>query len=157
MITLIAAMTDKNVIGRDNDLPWHLPADLRHFKETTKGYPIIMGRKTYESLPIRPLPHRTNIVLTQTLPEESTDSVFFVSKVIDAIECARLLSDQAFVIGGENIYRQTIDLADRLLITHIRGEYEGNKFFPEIDPKIWNKVNSISETEEFVIKEYRRD
>lgn len=96
-------------------------------------------------------------MLTQTLPEESIDGVFFVSKIIDAIERARLLSDQAFVIGGENIYRQTIDIADRLLITHVKGEYEGNKFFPEIDPKIWNKVNSITDTEEFEIKEYRRD
>lgn len=152
MITLIAAMDKNNLIGRDDTIPWHIPADFQHFKATTLGHPIVMGRKTYESLPRRPLPGRRNIVVSRG---DGISGVEVYDDLNVAIEAAST-DGEVFVIGGQSIYEQTILFADKLLITHINGEYEGNAWFPVIDPTIWNKSRILSQTVDFNIAEYER-
>lgn len=151
MITLIAAIDADRVIGKDDTIPWHIPADFRHFKETTMGHPIIMGRKTYFSLPKRPLPGRENLVVTRG-PE--IEGVKNFPDIESAIDEGNRISNEVFVIGGQSIYEQTIEIADRLLITHVEGSHEGNYFFPVIaeqwDPHI------LYEGEGYQIVEYRQ-
>jgi dihydrofolate reductase len=143
-ISLIVAVSRNGVIGIDNQLPWHLPEDLKYFKSVTMGKPIIMGRKTYDSIG-RPLPGRTNIVITrdsswqaegvevaQTLPQAMT---------LGQLACAQADVDEAMVIGGEQIYRMTLPAADRLYLTEVQAEVEGDAFFPEFDAKDWRQVS----------------
>lgn len=137
MITLIAACDPNNVIGIDDKIPWYIPDDFKHFKNTTLNHPIIMGRKTWESLPKKPLPNRTNIVISSK-PVEGADHHF--TDVIDTLEFAKNISNEIFIIGGQTIYEQTIEFADRLLISRVLEKYDGNVFFPKIDPKRWELV-----------------
>jgi len=127
-ISLIAAMANDRVIGKDNDMPWHMPADLKHFKQVTMGKPVIMGRKTYESIG-RPLPGRTNIVITRNL-DWKIDGVEVVNSPENALE---LLQDveEVMVIGGGNIYQQFLPKADCLYLTFIDLEVEGDTRFPD--------------------------
>ncbi len=158
-ITLIAAMDCNRLIGCDDQLPWHIPEDLQHFKMTTKGHPVVMGRKTYDGLPVRPLPGRTNIVLTRNPPSEQNENknaTKFLTDISDALDYGRSLSDEVFVIGGERIYEQTIGLADRLLISHVRGEFVGNRFFPIIDSSVWGTGKMLSNHEKCMVLEYCR-
>ena len=138
MINLIVAKASNNVIGAKNDLIWHLPNDLKHFKNLTSGHPIIMGRKTFESLG-RPLPNRTNIVVTRDKDwqAENIEKEFSLEK---AIESAKKINEDIYIIGGGNIYKQAMEFADVLYITEVHHEFEGDTYFPEIDEEIWEEV-----------------
>lgn len=141
-ITLISGIAENNLIGKRNELPWYLSEDLKRFKELTLGNTTIMGRKTYESIIARlgkPLPERTSIVITSNPNYEAKEGVIVVSSVKQAIEEAKKLGKDIFVIGGAQIYEQTIGLADRLEITRIYKNYEGDAFFPEIG-KEWKEM-----------------
>jgi len=143
MISIIVAVSDDWGIGKDNELLWHISEDLKRFKRLTTGKSVIMGKKTWFSLPKRPLPGRTNIVLTD-IPGEILDGSETVYSIDEAI--ARCSTDEeAFVIGGGTIYRQFMAIADRLYITHVHKKAPADIYFPEIDRKIWE----IVETEEF--------
>lgn len=131
-IYLVVAMSRNRVIGKDNKLPWHFPADLKSFKELTMGHTLLMGRKTFDSIG-RPLPGRQSIVLTRSgktkgSPEEP---VWFCATVQEALEEAPH-DKKVFIIGGAEIFRQTLDIADGLYLTHIGADYEGDVFFPEL-------------------------
>ncbi len=145
LIALIWAMTRNRVIGRDNTLPWRLPADLTHFKALTSGHPVIMGRKTFESLG-RPLPNRTNIIITRNRTFSASGC-----HVVHSLDEALRLGAQhesrdgpiLFVIGGENLYSQALQLADRLYITLVDAEIEGDARFPEFDLDDWREVERL--------------
>ena len=134
-ITLIAAASENNVLGKDNQLIWHLPEDLKRFKRLTTGHAIIMGRKTFESLP-KALPNRHNIVVTRN-QNYSKEGVTVCHSLEAAIECAKN-DDQPFVIGGGQVYEQAIELSDVIELTKIHAQFEGDVFFPEIDLKKWS-------------------
>lgn len=138
-ITLIVAVAKNRVIGRDNALPWRLPEDLKHFKAITLGHPIIMGRKTWASIG-RPLPGRTNIVVSRS-PDRIAPEVTVVCSLQEAINAAAATgTDEVFVIGGAEIYRQALPLAHRLQLTEIDQDYPGDVFFPELDQREWIEV-----------------
>ncbi len=140
-LSLIAAMAQNGVIGRGNQLPWRLPADLKHFKTVTMGKPVIMGRKTWESIG-RPLPGRTNIVVTRDVGYRAEGCVV-VHSVEQALEVAAG-SDEAMVIGGANLYRQLLDRADRLYLTRVKADVEGDAWFPEFDETQWREISRES-------------
>lgn len=146
-LAIIVAVAENGVIGRDNDLPWRIPGDLRHFKSTTMGKPIIMGRKTYDSIG-KPLPGRTNIVITRNPAfvaggAESLEVVQSLDAALDvAARCAAEQGvEEAVVIGGSEIYRAAIPRADRLYITEVHASVEGDAFLPEIDWGLWREVS----------------
>jgi dihydrofolate reductase len=132
-LTLVVAMDAKRGIGIDNKLPWHLPEDLAHFKRVTLGQPIIMGRKTFDSIG-RPLPGRRNIVVTRNR-DWHTDGVDAVGSLEEAIALAG--DAPASIIGGAQIFNEALEFADRMIVTHIEREYHCDTFFPEIDPGKW--------------------
>ena len=138
MINIVVAKASNNVIGAKNDLIWHLPNDLKHFKSITSGHPIIMGRKTFESLG-RPLPNRTNIVVTRD-QNWNAEGIEIVSSLSKAIEVAKTIADDIFVIGGGNIYKQAMEFTDILYITEVHHEFDGDTYFPEIDNDEWEEV-----------------
>lgn len=136
---MIVAHANNRVIGKNNDMPWHLPADLAYFKKTTLGKPIIMGRKTYQSIG-RPLPGRKNIVI-------SRDDNFQAEgvEVVNSVDAALALvvdSAEVMVIGGGAIYQHCLAAAQRLYITHINADIDGDTYFPEYDLTVWQKVAS---------------
>ncbi len=136
-ITLIVAKAKNNVIGKDNQLIWKLSADLKRFKNLTTGHYILMGRKTFESLG-RPLPNRTHLVITRNPDFEIPEGHHAFSSVEDAfIFCNKLGVEQLFIIGGGQIYQETINTCDVLEITEVEAYPEGDAFLPEIDPTIW--------------------
>jgi dihydrofolate reductase len=137
MISFILAMDENRVIGKDNDLPWRLPADLAYFKRTTMGQPVIMGRKTYESIG-RPLPGRENIVVTRN-KDFAVEGITVVYSLEEAFEQTK--ETEAFVIGGEQIFKEAISFASRLYITQIHHTFEGDTYFPAI-PTEWKIVSS---------------
>lgn len=141
IISLIAACSTNRVIGVDNDLPWHVPADMRFFMRTTKGHHVIMGRKTFESLGV-PLKNRTNIVVTRD-PFFIASGVLVTHSISEALDLARENEEsEAFIIGGGEIYKQSMDLADKIYLTEIGTIIgEGDAFFPEIDPYEWELVS----------------
>ena len=128
-------------IGVDNQLPWHLPKDLKHFKEITSGHPIIMGRKTYESIG-KPLPNRTNIVISRK-KHWFEEGILIVGSIKEAIKFGQKIDEDIFIIGGGNIFEQTMDIADKLEVTEIKTNIEADTFFPKIDPKIWTKTDEV--------------
>ncbi|UJF30406.1 dihydrofolate reductase [Kaistella sp. 97-N-M2] len=138
MVTIVVAMGLDNEIGADNQLLWHLPTDLKNFKEITTGHPIIMGRKTYESIG-RPLPNRTNIVVSRR-KDWFEEGILIVGSIKEALKFAKKMDEEVFVIGGGDIYKQTIDLVDRLEVTQVKANLKADIFFPKISPKIWNKT-----------------
>ncbi|MBO6505700.1 MAG: type 3 dihydrofolate reductase [Kordiimonadaceae bacterium] len=137
-VSLIVAMADNNAIGVDNQLPWHLPADLKYFKAVTMGKPIIMGRKTFESIG-RPLPGRQNIVITRN-QDWTSDGVTIVRSTEQAVAAAST-SDEVMVIGGAEIYRAMLPLVNKLYVTEVALSVEGDAFFPNIDPVEWQEVS----------------
>jgi dihydrofolate reductase len=140
IISLIAAIGENNVIGVDGDLPWHLPDDMKFFSQTTRGHHVLMGRKNFDSIPekYRPLPARPNIVVTRNSAFEAA-GVDVVSSIEAGIERARSKGEEElFIIGGGEIYKQTIDLADRLYVTHVAAHIDGHAFFPAFNPEEWN-------------------
>jgi dihydrofolate reductase len=139
-ISLIAAVAKNGVIGNAGKIPWHLPDDMRHFRETTLHHSVIMGRKTYESMG-RPLPERNNIVVTRQESYE-TSGCTVVHTLEDALKAARQEGiDEVFIIGGSELYREAMPIADRLYITSIDEEFEGDTLFPEINSFEWKKVS----------------
>lgn len=143
-VSLIVAMSKNRVIGVNNQLPWHLPADLKHFKATTMSKPIIMGRKTWESIG-RPLPGRTNIVVSRQEAYVAKGAEV-VGNVDDALvlACREAVSDgldEVFIIGGETIYRQALAGVDRMYITEVDVELDGDAWFPEIETNEWEVVS----------------
>ncbi|MDO8599125.1 MAG: dihydrofolate reductase [bacterium] len=140
MIALIAAVAKNNCIGSDGKLPWHIPEDFAHFKQHTTGKVVLMGRKTWESLPpkFRPLPNRTNVVITRQKEYDVPPGVEVYPAIDDAI--AAHTADDTYVIGGAQLYEQTIGRADRLIITHIDRTVDGDAFFPVIGAPPWCEV-----------------
>jgi dihydrofolate reductase len=138
MISLIAAVARNRAIGKDNQLLWHLPEDMRHFRETTRGKPVIMGRKTWESLPdaFRPLPGRHNIVVSRNAAYVAPGATL-ASSLEEAI--AQAGNDETFVIGGEELYRQALPVAQRLYLTEVDQDFDGDAFFPEVLPQEWEE------------------
>ena len=141
MLSLIAAIARNRVIGNDNQLLWHLPGDMRHFRETTRGKPVIMGRNTWESLPekFRPLPGRLNIVVSRN-PAYAAPGATLVTSLEDALKQVDS-ADEAFVIGGADLYRQALPCAERLYLTEIDAEFSGDAFFPEVSEQEWQEVS----------------
>lgn len=138
-LTVIVAKAENNVIGNENQLIWHLPNDLKHFKNLTSGHPIIMGRKTFESIG-KPLPNRTNIVITRN-SNWNADGVLIANSLEQAIEKAKEFDSEVFIIGGGNIYEQAMNLADVLVVTEVHHSFEGDTKFPEIDLNIWKEIS----------------
>lgn len=136
-IILIAAVAENRVIGKDNQLIWKLSADLKRFKNLTSGHYILMGRKTFESLG-RPLPNRTHLIITRNPEFETPEGHYSFRTIEDAIIFSNKIEvEKLFIIGGGEIYKQTIDLADELEITEVKTQPEGDTFFPEIKDSIW--------------------
>ncbi len=135
--TIVVAISENNAIGKDNQLLWHLPADLKHFKTITSGHTIIMGRKTYDSIG-KPLPNRRNIVVTR-----QTDLKLEGIEVVNSLDEALALckdENEVFVIGGAEIYRQALPLVHKIELTRVHQEFEADVFFPELDNEIWKEV-----------------
>jgi len=134
MITLIAAVAENNALGKDNQLLWHLPDDFKRFKTVTSGHYIIMGRKTFESFP-KPLPNRTHVIITRQ-KDYQQDGCIVVDSFQNAISvCPK--DEEIFIIGGGEIYKQSIAIADKLDITKVHHSFEADTFFPEIDTVNW--------------------
>jgi dihydrofolate reductase len=143
IISMIAAVSENMVIGRNNDLPWHLPDDMKYFMQTTKGHCVIMGRKNYESIPekFRPLPNRTNIVVTRQKDFKAPGCVV-VHSLSQALEKAEGIGpDEVFIIGGSEVYRQGFILAKKLYLTEIKATIEGDVHFPTFNRKEWQEVS----------------
>jgi dihydrofolate reductase len=143
MISIIVAVSEDLGIGKDNDLLWHLPEDMKRFKQLTMGKTVVMGRRTWLSLPRRPLVGRRNIVISDVAGEkfEGAETVASVGEAIKACSAG----EEAFIIGGGSIYRQFMPVADKLYITHVHLKAPADIYFPEIDPGLW-KVSLQEET-----------
>lgn len=139
-ISAIAAMDENRLIGVNNQLPWYIPADLKHFKTLTSGHPILMGRKTYESIG-RPLPNRLNIILT-TNPKFNAPGCVVVSSLEAGIDAAvEQKKEEIFIIGGSEVYNQLMERIQRLYLTIIHHQFEdGDAYFPKINPNEWNEI-----------------
>ena len=146
-VAIYVAIAENGVIGRDNGLPWRLSTDMKRFKAGTMGKPVVMGRKTWESFPRRPLPGRPNIVISRDAAYRA-DGAETVTSLKDALTLARAKGrcmagvDEIYILGGGEIYRQAIGIVDRLYVTHVLATFDGDTRFPEIDPKIWREVSS---------------
>jgi dihydrofolate reductase len=140
IISLVVAAANNNAIGKEGVMPWHLPNDLKHFKNVTWGMPVIMGRKTFDSLG-KPLPGRKNIIITRQAHWEAPGTVA-VTSVDDALFLVRETdAKEAMVIGGGEIFNMVFDKASRIYMTRVEAEPEGDTFFPPIDPKQWRLVS----------------
>ena len=135
-LILIVAISENNVIGKDSKMPWHIPEDLKRFRELTLNHPIIMGRKTFESIG-KPLDKRKNIILSRTL--ESVPKIYIARTIEEALELTE--NKDSYIIGGETIYKTFLLKANRLELTRINKQYEGDSFFPEIDWGQWYLIN----------------
>ena len=149
MLSLIAAVARNRAIGKDNQLLWHLPEDMKHFRETTCGKPVVMGRKTWESLPekFRPLPGRQNIVVSRD-PAYKAHGADLAGSLEGALALAGG-AEEVFVIGGEQLYRAALPFADRLYLTEVELEPEADAFFPELNPAVWQEVERRASGESF--------
>ncbi len=134
MITIIAAIANNNALGKDNDLIWHLPADLIRFRKTTTGHHIIMGRNTYESIG-KPLPNRTTVIITRN-KNYKAEGCIVVNSIKEALNIAKN-DESPFIIGGAQIYKEAIELVDKLDITEVHHKFDADVFFPEIDKEKW--------------------
>lgn len=157
-INIIAAYNQNSVIGKDGQIPWHLLDDLQHFKEVTKGHPVIMGRKTHESIG-QLLVGRRNIIVTRQdvyHPVDVSDVVFVVSSLDEAIDAAQKEDEEIFIIGGEEIYRQAIPLADRMYLTYVFSDsQQGDTYFPDFELSDWH-ASYLGVTETCNFKLYER-
>jgi len=138
MITIIAAIAKNNALGKDNKLIWYLPADLKRFKKVTLGHHIIMGRKTFESLG-KPLPNRTTIIITRN-KNYTQHGCIVVNSLNEAIEATKE-DENPYILGGAEIYKQALDIADKLDLTFVHQNFEADVFFPEIDFNIWKETS----------------
>ncbi|NYT59004.1 dihydrofolate reductase [Alcaligenaceae bacterium] len=158
-IQLVVAYSNNRVIGRDNALPWRLPSDLAHFKRVTLGHPIVMGRNTWISLG-RPLPGRPNLVISRN-PEYQAEGASVHPSLNAALgACADTGADKICIIGGEQVFRHALDIADEIIATEIKSDIEGDTFFPALDALIWQESERLSQPEEnglaFDFVTYRR-
>ena len=138
MISFVVAMDENRLIGKENQIPWHLPDDLKRFKKITMGHPIVMGRKTLDSIG-KPLPGRENIVLTRNKNAELPGCTVFYSEA-ELIDYCRKLDDEIFVIGGSGLFQMFLPYVDRLYITRIYEKFEGDVYFPEVDLSLFEIV-----------------
>ncbi|MEN8185819.1 MAG: dihydrofolate reductase [Bacteroidota bacterium] len=138
MLTIIAAIAENNALGKDNQLIWHLPADLKRFKKVTSGHHVIMGRKTFDSLG-KPLPNRTTIIITRK-NDYHVEGCLTANSLDEAIELARADKDP-YILGGAEIYKQAMAVADKLDLTFIHHKFEADAFFPEIDKSVWKETS----------------
>ena len=136
-ISLIVAMAKNRVIGKDNQMPWHLPADFAYFKKVTLGHPVIMGRKTFESIG-RALPGRHNIVVSRN-PAFHADGIDVVPSLNEALN--KCENDEVFVIGGATLYAEAIPLVSRIFLTEVDASPDGETFFPDLDPDQWRETS----------------
>ena len=137
MITMIAAAAENNALGKDNDLVWHLPDDFKRFKRLTSGHHIIMGRKTFESFP-KLLPDRTHVIITRK-DDYAPDGTIVVNSLEEALRVSKL-DDQPFIIGGGEIYKLGMDVAERIELTRVHAEFDADTYFPKIDEEKWKVV-----------------
>ena len=140
MNSIIVAVAQNNAIGKDNKLLWHIPEDLRRFKKLTTGRTIIMGKRTYESLPVKPLPNRRSIVITDD-PMDRFEGCLTVTSIQDALILCNP-DEENFIIGGASIYKQLMPVTDRLYITRIHRDFEGDVFFPRVSLMEWKLISS---------------
>ncbi|MDF2158070.1 dihydrofolate reductase [Algoriphagus sp. CAU 1675] len=139
-ISIIVAKAKNNVIGRENDLVWRLPADFMRFKALTTGHHLLMGRKTFESLG-RPLPNRTHLVVSRDPDFKVPEGHYLFPTIEDAFTfCNKIEIDHLYIIGGGEIYKQTLNIADKLILTEVDTEPEGDTFFPEVDYSKWKEI-----------------
>lgn len=141
-IILVAAHAQNRVIGKNNELVWHLPRDFKHFKEATLGHPIVMGRKTFESLG-KPLPKRTSIIITRDRHYQK-EGCIVVYSLDEAISEAKKLDEHIYIIGGAEIYKQALPIANLMYLTEVKANPEGDAFFPEFSTKEWKETNRHS-------------
>jgi len=139
MLSIIVAIAENLAIGKDNDLLWHIPGDLKRFKRITGGHTVIMGKRTYYSLPKRPLPDRRNVVISD-VPGEVIEGCIMAYSIGDSLSKCDL-SEENFVIGGASVYRQFLPRADRLYLTRVHKSFEADVFFPEINFAEWNLIS----------------
>lgn len=143
--SIVVALSQNRVIGLNNQLPWRLPVDLAHFKHVTMGKPMVMGRRTWESIG-RPLPGRTHIVVSGS-PGESTADFHYVSDIDSALTLGREIAaeqgaEEVMIIGGAQVYRQTLDICDRIYMTKVQAEIDGDAFFPELSDTSWELMHT---------------
>ena len=145
MISIIVATAENGVIGKDNQLLWRLSADLKQFRILTTGHSIIMGRKTFESIG-KPLPNRTNIVISRQSNYDFPEGILKANSLEKAIEMAQNAagSEEIFIIGGGNVYKQALDITDKIYLTEVKANIEGDAFFPELNEKDWKEISRIS-------------
>lgn len=139
-ISIIAAVADNFAIGKGNKLPWHLPADLKHFRELTTGHAVVMGKRTYESLPNGPLPNRRNVVLTSVMSEGVNEGYYEADSLEDAFYLCEK-EEKVFIVGGAAVYRQSLEIADSLYITWVHQEFSADIYFPEVDFSKWEEIS----------------
>ena len=160
-ISIIAAVADNLAIGKSNNLPWHLPADLKHFRQLTTGHAVVMGKRTFESLTNGPLPNRRNIVLTSVMSEGVNEGYFEADSLEDALFLCEH-EEQVFIIGGATVYKQCVDKVDYMYITWVHKEFQADTFFPEIDFDKWEEVKhedheaDKSNSFSYTFSEYKR-
>ena len=143
-LTIIAALSENNVIGIENTIPWHIKRDMQRFKELTLNHPVIMGRNTYQSIIYRinhPLPNRKNIVLSNTLPPK--EGIYVAKNIEEALQLAE--NQDTYIIGGKAIYESFLSCANKMELTRVHKYFEGDTFFPPIKWSDWNLVNKITE------------
>ncbi|MEK7658514.1 MAG: type 3 dihydrofolate reductase [Patescibacteria group bacterium] len=138
MISMIAAVAENKVIGNKNALPWHLPADFKYFKETTLGKTIVMGLNTFKSIGEKPLPERKNVVLNNDPNYIAPEGCFLAKSIEEVLEMAK--SEEVMVCGGASVYKQFLPYADRLYLTFIHQNFEGDTYFPEINTVEWKEI-----------------
>lgn len=153
---IIAAQSKNGIIGRQGSIPWHIKEELQHFKSATMGFPVIMGRKTFQSIR-KPLKGRLNVIITR---DKNYQTEFIEVKTVNDLEsalelCEKEKAEKVFIIGGGEIYNQSINISDILLLSIMKFETEGDTYFPEIDPALWEKV-SEDDHELFTVVKYIR-
>lgn len=155
--SMIAALSENNVIANEDGIPWEIPEDLRHYKRTVEGHLTVAGRKTYEVMPV--VPGRECVVLTsQEDYDTGSENAYVANSVeeaIDKVEDVAGEDEVVYAIGGESVYSAFLDVADRMVLSHIPGEYDGNTYFPEFDKKNWS-VEEHESYEDFDVKRYKR-
>lgn len=155
MITIIAAVAENGVIGNKGKIPWYLPEDFKHFKQTTEGQVVVMGRKTYESLPekVRPLPNRINIVVSSSM--EKREGVEIARSYENAIQKAKKHKKEIFIIGGSSLFERALEGAGRMILSHVALKPEGDAYFPKFSETDWKPI-SETKYEGFKVVEYNR-
>jgi dihydrofolate reductase len=146
-VSIIVAVASNNAIGKNNDLLWHLPADMKHFKQLTSGHCVLMGRKNFESIPekFRPLPNRTNIIITRN-KDLKIDNCHVFTSIQQGIDFAKSVGEQElFIIGGGEIYRECVEqnLVRKIYLTRVHQNFEADTFFPELEEKDWDVVSEL--------------